>query len=63
MIFEMDSSERSCCVHGYHVYERIWNATIGEELLCEREMDNKRDQYAVAVIKDDIIIGHLPRKI
>ena len=24
---------------------------------------NERDQYAVAVIKDGIIIGHLPRKI
>ena len=59
----MDSCERSCCVRGYHVYERIWSVTIGEELLCEREMDNERDRYAVAVIKDGVIIDHLPRKI
>ena len=50
-------------MRGYHVYERIWSTTIGEELLCEREMDNERDRYAVAVIKDGVIIGHLPRKI
>ena len=50
--------------HGYHIYQRIWDAIVGEELymLCECKMDNKRDRYAVAVIKDDIIVGHLPRK-
>ena len=28
--------------------------------LCEREMLNPSDRYAVAVLKDNIIIGHLP---
>ena len=23
------------CVRGYHVYKDIWEAAIGEELLCE----------------------------
>ena len=58
--FGMDLCERSCCMHGYHTYERIWNATIGGELLCKHELDNERDRYAVAVIKEGIIIGHLP---
>jgi len=35
----------------------------GEELLCEREPTNRRDRYAVAVIKHDVVIGHLPRRI
>ena len=47
-------------MHGYHIYERIWNATIGEELLCERELNNEKDRCAVAVIKNGIILGHLP---
>ena len=52
-----------CCVQGYHVYKEIWTAVIGETLSCTREPDNANDRYAVAVLKDGMIIGHLPRKI
>ena len=41
----------------------IWDALIGEELSCEREGANYADQFAVAIIKDDNIVGHVPRKI
>ena len=34
---------------------------VGEHLICERESLNPSDRYAVAVMKDDVIIGHLPR--
>ena len=59
----MDSGEREvpCYVRGYHVYQAIWVAAVGEELACEREPTNISDRYAVAVVKDGIIIGHLPR--
>ena len=36
---------------------------IGETLSCTREPDNANDRYAVAVLKDGMIIGHLPRMI
>ena len=36
---------------------------IGEELLSEDELGNERDWYAVALIKEGIIIGHLSSKI
>ena len=26
-------------VGGYHIYEDIWNATVGEEMPCQRESD------------------------
>ena len=52
-----------CCVRGYHVYQAIWAAAIGEELLCEREPTNAFDRYAVAVVRSSTIIGHLPRRI
>ena len=49
------------CIHGYHIYKDIWNSTVGEHLICERETLNSTDRYAVAVLKDDVVIGHLPR--
>ena len=41
----------------------IWDISIGEQFECAREPLNDSDQYAVAVIKDSVTIGHLPRKI
>ena len=34
---------------------------IGEELECVREQSNAVDRYAVAVLKDNTIVGHLPK--
>ena len=28
---------RVSCIRGYHVYTDIWDAAIGEVLVCERE--------------------------
>ena len=50
-------------VRGYHIYKDIWDALIGEELSCEREGANYADPFAVAIIKDDNVVGHVPRKI
>ena len=46
-------------VRGYHVYRRIWEAVVGEELTCITEPDNRSDRYAVAVIKSDTTVGHV----
>ena len=59
----MEVCERSSSVRGYHVYRTIWDAASGEDLVCERESSNEHDRYAVAIKKDGVIIGHLPRKI
>ena len=34
------------CVRGYHIYKEEWEATVGEELKCEREKNNSKDPYA-----------------
>ena len=60
---EASSVERSCCVRGYHIYRTIWQAAVGEVLTCKREYNSDRDRYAVAVLKNDNIIGHLPKKL
>ena len=39
----------------------IWSSTVDEHLICEVETLNLTDRYAVAVLKDNVIIGHLPR--
>ena len=51
------------CVRGYHIYKEEWEAAVGEELKCEREKNNAKDPYAVAVVRENVIVGHLPRKI
>ena len=61
----METLEAVCCVRGYHVlnYWRVWCAVEGETLQCTREQGNSKDRYAVAVKKDGVIVGHIPRKI
>ena len=53
----------SSVVRGYHVYKDIWDANEGKILDCVRETTNHHDPYAVAVAKNGIAVGHVPRKI
>ena len=53
--------ECQSCIRGYHIYKDIWSSTIGEHFTCKKEMLNSTDRYAIAVLKDDVIIDHLPR--
>ena len=43
--------------------KEIWKVAVGEILACKREPRNAADRYAVAVKKDGVTIGHLPRKV
>ena len=56
--FSIDS-----CVRGYHVYNDIWEASVGEELPCHRKDGNPTDPYAVAIKRSGVIVGHIRRKI
>ena len=53
----------SCWICGCHIYCNIWDVLIGEEVGLVREPLNEYDRCTVAVIKDDVIIGHLPLNI
>ena len=53
----------SSVVRGYHKYKDIWVATEGEQLLCRKEDDNIHHLFSVAVIKNDYVVGHVPKKI
>ena len=45
---------------GYHAYMKIWNPVDGEVLVCTRETDNPQDNYAVSIIRNSYVVGHVP---
>ena len=59
----MESVQKESCIRGYHIYQELWAAAIGEDLACQWERRNAADPHAVAVIKDGTIVGHLPRRL
>ena len=46
-----------------HAYRDIWSPVVGEILLLKREPDNLVDVSAVAIWKEDKIVGHVPYNI
>ena len=46
------------CMRGYHICKEEWEAAVGEELKYEREKNNMK-----AVVRENVIVDHLPRKI
>ena len=50
-------------VHGYHVYQVIWEAAVGQVLPCQWERGNVHDPYAVAIVERGVVVGHVPRAI
>ena len=67
------------CIHVYHAHwdlwlshffeatiwlsNNFWATTEGEILQCLREMSNQHYLFAVAILKDGSIIGHVPQRI
>ena len=58
MSFEYDS-----VIRGYHIYKEIWEVSHGETFDCVRETGNSFDPFAVVVIRNGEIIGHVPKLI
>ena len=50
------------CMCGYHYYQDVWDPVIGEQLECVQEPANLHDRYAVAVLKEETVVGHVSRK-
>ena len=51
------------CIHGYHEYKDLWNATPVETLTCIRERRNRNNVFTVAVQSNGNIVGHIPWQI
>ena len=47
-------------MRGHHVYKANWTPQHGETLTLEREPTNAKDKFAIAVMKERNVVGHLP---
>ena len=47
---------------GYHVCKVVWKPTIGEKLQADQEFGNEADKFAMKVVKNNEIVGSLPRE-
>ena len=59
----MSSFYINSVVRGCHVYESVWHPVVGDQVCCARQPGNCQDTFAVAIIKDDVTVGHIPRSI
>ena len=57
-VFELQSY-----VTGHNVYKDIWTPTLGERLSTTTEPENHHDKYAVKVLKENEVVGHVLRDI
>ena len=46
----------------YHVHKVNWKPTIGEKLQVDQELGNEADKFPVKVVKNNKIVGNLPRE-
>ncbi len=55
--------EKASVVRGHHIYKASWTPKIGEEHPLKTEERNDHDNHAVAVMKNDNVVGNVPRSI
>ena len=61
VVEEGSSYEWSSYIRGYHDYQAVWTATIREMLLLKVEPTNPYDDFAVSIVKDNAVVGHVPK--
>ena len=47
-------------IRGYHAYEDVWQRSLGEILLLQREPTNTKDSLAISVMKINNIVDLVP---
>ena len=51
-------------VRGYHAYMDIWTPKFGDEnLFLKSENENTHDKFAVAILLEEQIVGHVPKNL
>ena len=46
-------------VRGHHISKHFWTLTIKETLISKRGPEKATDPYAVAVMANSIMVGHI----
>ena len=59
---EEESFQLESSVRGHHVFKSIWTPVVGQSLQVQAETENSHDAYAMAVILNDTVVGHLPKE-
>ena len=57
------TSSADSVIREHHVHKDVWLPVVGEDLMCQRELGNPRDPFAISVFKDGSIVDHVPRKV
>ncbi len=67
MMANVNDSQRVLEIHsyirGHHAYIDVWTPSIGESLLVKKESTNTKVPRAVAILKEDDIVGHVPQNL
>ena len=50
-------------IRGHHIYKHIWWPFVGEVLTSEREEGNNHNKFAVSLLKNATVIGHVPQEL
>ena len=50
-------------IRGHHIYKNVWTPSIGESLSQALESGNSHDRFAVSLVKDERVVGHVPREV
>ena len=57
---DLECNEFDSYIRGIMHTKIIWTPVVGESLLLRREPDNSVDSSAVAVLREDQTVGHVP---
>ena len=49
----VNSFQFESVIRGFHVYQKVWEPQLNEELHCLLEPANEYDKNAVAIVRDD----------
>ena len=50
-------------VFGIHGYKQNWDPSLGRRYSCTTEEKNEHDEFVVAVVNDDEVVGHIPLRL
>ena len=51
-------------IRRYHVYMDIWTPKVSDENFClKSESENQHDKFAVAIVLEERIVGHVPKNV
>ena len=50
-------------IRGLHAYKQNWDVVLGRRYSCITEEKNEHDEYAVAVVNVNEVVGHIPLRL